>query len=133
MSNFAVQWEHAKKDFGKTVLTHLQEGKDDVPDEVRKSIISRIKTDTGMTPALKVVDAAIGKSERATAMKALTKVHGVIEANNRIFVEASVEAMNAVALAGPGATDVLVKIADCVKKFNKEFHDFEKDIAEAIE
>ncbi len=133
MSNFVAQWDHLKKEFGKNVLTLLQEGKDDVPGDVRKSIIELVKTETGMTPALKLVDAAIGKEQRATAMKALTKVHGVIEATNKVFVTAGVNAMNGAMEATPEGAQALGKIADCVKTFNKEFHEFETSIAEAIE
>jgi hypothetical protein len=123
-----------KKQFHSTVLGHLKTGGTDVPDDVRKGIIELVKRDTGLTPALKVVDAAFAKRHRATVMKALTKVHTVIEENTKVFQRAAVPAMNAANDAfGTGAYDALNDIAMCIKDFNGKVIKLETDIAKELE
>jgi hypothetical protein len=133
MSNFAAQWKHQKLTFQKEVLTLLQQHQGIVPDEVRKVIVALVKTETGMGGALKLVDAAIGKKERATAMKALTHVHGVIEKNYKVFEKAGREVMDAMLSADAQAATPIETIAKCVTKFKSDFGGFETSIAEAIE
>src|ERR1700688_2513943 len=107
MSNFANQWQNLKTQFGKDVLTLIKQGGDEVPGEVRTEIIDLVKLETGMSPVLKVVDAAIGKEDAGAAMKALTKVHKVIEKTDRVFQLASRNAMQAMLTASPTGADVV--------------------------
>lgn len=130
MSNFVNQWQVLKSQFGKEVLTLIKAGGADVSAEVRSEIIELVKLDTGMSPALKLVDAAIGKDDAVAAMKALNKVHKVIEKTDKVFQHAFIGAMNAAADSG---ADSVEKIARRVGDFNKEFKSFEKSVSEAIE
>ncbi len=134
MSDFLKTWEKTKKQFGVTVLGHLQTGGAGVPADVRKAVIELVKTETGFTPALKAVDAAFAKGHRAVAMKALTKVHSVIEQNTKVFQKAAVYAMNASNEAtDPNAGPIIMDIASCIKEFNTKVIAFETDIAKKLE
>jgi hypothetical protein len=125
MSNFLQTWEQTKKQFGKTVLGQLQAGGAGVPDDVKKNVIALVKLETGLTPALKVVDAAFAKGHRATVMQALTKVHLVIEKNTKVFQNAVISSMNA-SNAKDAAPEIL-EIAMTIKDFNSKVISFEHD------
>src|SRR5262249_48339439 len=77
MAGILGDWEKVKKDFAATVAVELKTGS--IPADYSRGIKSLITTDTGLTPALKDLDAAISKKQRKPAMVALTKLHMIIE------------------------------------------------------
>ena len=133
MSNFANQWQTEKTQFGKAVLALIKQAGDEVPGEVRAEIVDLVKLDTGMSPALKVVYAAIGKEDAVAAMKALPKVHKVIEKTDRVFQLAATERHAGYGGRRPDGGRRVEQVALCVASFNKDFKGFEKSVSEAIE
>jgi hypothetical protein len=131
MSDFLKTWEQTKKQFSMTVLGQLQAGGGGVPDDVKKNVIALVKLQTGLTPALKLVDAAFAKGHRATVMQALTKVHLVIEKNTKIFQNAAISAMNA--SNEKGAAPEILDIATTIKDFNSKVIRLETEIAKKLE
>lgn len=131
MSDFLKTWEQMKKEFAKTVLGQLQAGGAGIPDDVKKNVIALVKLETGLTPALKVVDAAFAKGHRATVMQALTKVHLVIEKNTKIFQNAAISAMNA--SNEEDAAPEIGEMAMTIKGFNGKVSGLETDIAKKLE
>lgn len=79
MTSFLADWSKAKKDFTVAVAGQLKAGGAAFPADVRQEVVAFLKAETGLTPALKEVDAAFGKKHRKSVMQGLTKLHAVIE------------------------------------------------------
>jgi hypothetical protein len=133
MSNFVNQWNVLKNGFGKDAVALIKEAGTGLDPAVRSEIVELVKYETGMSGALKVVDAAIEKKDAVAAMKALNKVHKVIEKTDGVFQPAAKNVMNAMMSADATVVDVVEQLAKCVATFNKEYKSFETSVAEAIE
>lgn len=134
MSNYLADWTKAKKDFAATAVGELQKGGAAIPAEIRQGVVTLLKTETGLTPALKEVDAAFGKKYRKAVMQGLTKVHAVIEktimAVQAVSQKARSAAMDATDHAAQGALDE-IHMAGVV--FNRTIGGFETRIAKELE
>jgi len=134
MTTFLKEWEKAKKEFQTKIAAELKNGGQGIPADFRNAVVTLVKTDTGMTPALKDVDAAFTKKHRKAAMEGLTKVHGVIEKAAMAVQKIALGAGGKAAEATDDATvDALNEIQNIGLDFKRKLTAFETDIAKAIE
>lgn len=134
MTNFAKDWEQAKKAFKAQVVGELRNGGAGVPDDYKTALVAYLKADTGMTPALKDVDAAFGKGHRKAAMQALTRLHGVIEKAAMQLQKISLAANSkAAATKDKAAVNALGEIHMAGFEFKKKLTGFETAVAKKLE
>lgn len=132
--SYVKDWEKAKKDFAAKVVGHLQAGGAGVPADLKQAVVTLLKTETGMTPALKEVDAAFDKKERKPAMSGLTKVHGAIEKAAMHVQKVALSAGSAAAdAADQAAQNALNEIQMAGLEFKRTLTGFETRIAKQLE
>ena len=134
MSNFLADWSKAKKEFTVAVAGQLQAGGAAFPADVRQGVVAFLKAETGLTPALKEVDAAFGKKHRKSVMQGLTKVHAVIE---KTAMQAQGIALKAGSKAGEVTDDKAKRALDEIQMLGLDFKrtitGFEVRIAKDLE
>lgn len=134
MTSFAKEWEKAKKDFKTDIVSKLQNGGDGIPAEIKTAFVTYLKGDTGMTPALKDVDAAFDKKHRKAVMKALTSLHAVIEKAGMQLEKVSLAAgSKALDTKDKKAKFVLSDLETTGIMFKKELTGFETKVAKQLE
>ncbi len=134
MTAFLKDWEQEKKAFKANVLTELQNGGAAIPADFKKAAATFLKADTGMTPALKEVDAAFGKGHRKAVMDALTALHAVIEKTAvKVLTFAGEARSKSAEVTDQAASDALSEIHMAGALFNKVVIGFETSVAKELE
>jgi hypothetical protein len=96
--------------------------------------VTYLKGDTGMTPALKEVDAAFDKKHRKAVMKALTSLHAVIEKAGMQLEKVSLAAgSKALDTKDRGAKNALSEIEMTGITFKQKLTGFELKVAKELE
>ena len=134
MSDFLADWNKAKKDFTTGVVGELQKAGAGIPADFRQEVVALLKAETGMTPALKEVDAAFAKKYRKAVMQGLTKVHAVIEKSAMQVQRVAVRAGNkATEVTERNAQNALGEIQMIGMEFKRQITGFETRIAKELE
>jgi len=134
MTAFLKDWEKEKKAFKANVLTELQNGGAAIPADFKKLAATFLKADTGMTPALKEVDAAFGKGHRKAVMDALTALHAVIEKTAvKVLTFAGEARTKSNEVTDQTASNALSEIHMAGATFNKVVIGFETPVARELE
>lgn len=134
MGKFLKEWEAAKKTFSTDANTWLKAGGDGIPADLRKEVAFILKADTGLTPALKIVDDGFAKKHRKAVMNALTNVHAVVEKVAPVLVKVGGHFM---AKSSEGKDrklqNVLNELAIVVGTLNQALKKLEAGIAKDLE